>query len=790
MPPLIHLVTCWLAGAFAGSAQALDAVPVAWLVTAAAIAATLLGWVAGTSDTSRGAHRPALCVGLASVAMAGVVGARASVSQERACRLGIAAAIANDGLVRTVFDDRVAAGATSRGVAAGPGALASCRVPVVARIAAGAAAPGHWVRFAGRAIVTTRGLRIDGDIAGLPRADRDWRRVARGRTGEIIDRDFGRHAPLVRALLIADQDGIAPTVRDTFADAGLVHLLSISGLHVAIIAGALLTLAGALRVGRTASYVAAMLVITGYVVVLGAPAPAVRSAVMLGVVGLAERRQRPTHPWTALALGAAIPAWQPAVVLDLGWQLSVSGMAALVAARALLRRLRHAERRGRPRWSRRALARFQGLDGWRYGLARELVTGTVATIVTAPLIAWTFGRVSLVAPFSNLAAGPLVAFVQPALFLALLAAPWPSLSGFVASASAPPLVLLDVVARLSASVPGAALHVAPTAAGAACAGLAAAAFVRATASRRWAPGLVVAAAALTLAVWSPAIGHGSGRLELHVLDVGQGDALALRTPRGNWILIDAGRRWDGGDAGRRTVVPYVRRLGGRVAGFILTHAHEDHVGGAASVIAALAPERWWEPAFATGSAAYRDALVTLRRTQGIWHRARPGDRWQVDGVDLRVLAPDSAWTAAQTDANESSVVLRVALHDVVFLLTGDAEAEEERWLLANAESGVLRADVLKLAHHGSRTSSTSPFLDAVSPRIGVVSVGAGNSYGHPSPETLRAFADRGVPLLRTDRDGTLVVSTDGRIVDVEVGRERWTLPGRTRSGNALAPNHH
>lgn len=469
MPPLIHVVTGWLAGAFAGSTPAWETVAVSWLVTAAAVAATLLGWVAGSDSTSRGAQRPALCIGLAAVAIAGVLSARASVSRGRACRLGIAAAIAGRDRVRAVFDDRVAAGVSARGVAAGPGALASCRVPVVARIATGTAAPGHWVRMVGRAIVTSRGLRVEGDITALPRADLDWRRVARGRTGEIIDRDFGAHAPLVRALLIADQDGIAPDVRDTFADAGLVHLLSISGLHVAIIAGALLTLAGALRIPRTASYVAAMLVIAAYVVVLGAPAPAVRSAVMLGVVGLAERRQRPTHPWTALALGAVIPAWQPSVVLDLGWQLSVSGMAALVAARALLRRMRHAERRGRPRWSRRALARFQALDGWRYGLARELITGTVATLVTAPLIAWTFGRISLVAPFSNLAAGPLVAFVQPALFLALLAAPWPSLSGVIASASAPPLVLLDLVAHLSAAVPGASVHLAPTALGAACA---------------------------------------------------------------------------------------------------------------------------------------------------------------------------------------------------------------------------------------------------------------------------------------------------------------------------------
>jgi competence protein ComEC len=142
------------------------------------------------------------------------------------------------------------------------------------------------------------------------------------------------------------------------------------------------------------------------------------------------------------------------------------------------------------------------------------------------------------------------------------------------------------------------------------------------------------------------------------------------------------------------------------------------------------------------------------------------------------MAPDSAWTAAQHDANETSVVLRVTYHDVAFLLTGDAEANEEQWILANTDPELLRADVLKLGHHGSRTSSTSPFLDAVAPRLGVVSVGAGNTYGHPSPETLEAFAERGIPVLRTDRDGGLVVTTDGRIVEVQVGRERWALPSR------------
>lgn len=724
---------------------------------------------------------------MASLAGAAVLQARASATFDVQCRHALALRLAHGDHIRAVFDDRLSPRGSSKGVAAADSTLATCRVPILLRATRGHAAPGEWMRVSGTVLESARGLRVEGALDGETPARRDWRRRLRGRTGEIIDRDFGSNAPLVRALLIADQDGIDTQVRDRFADAGLVHMLSISGLHVAIIAGSLLTLAGAMRLSRTAAFVAAIVVIVLYVATLGAPAPAVRSAVMLCVMGVAERLQRPTHPWTALALGAVIPTMQPAVVLDLGWQLSVSGMAALVAARALLRRLRHEELRAIASLRlRRVLTWIRSLEGWKSTLLRELITGVVATAVTAPLIAWTFGRVSIIAPLSNLAAGPLVAFIQPALFLALVASPWPAISRVVADASTPPLALLDYVARIAANVPFASLHVAPTAIGAVCAGVASAAFIRATASRRWLPGLLIAACALTLAMWTPLLNAGSGRLELHVLDVGQGDALAIRTPRGRWILMDAGRMWDGGDAGRRTVVPYIRRLGGTVAAFVLSHAHDDHVGGAASVVSALKPEAWWEPAFVTRSDAYRKALLALQDERGLWHRVAPGDKWTLDGVEMRVLAPDSAWTAAQTDANETSVVLRVRYRDVVMLLTGDAEREEEAWIVAHTAPELLRADVLKLGHHGSKTSSSDAFLDAVQPRVGVVSVGAGNRYGHPSAETLQHFTERGIPIFRTDREGTLVVTTDGRRLDVRMNAGDWSVPSRISPLGGLA----
>jgi competence protein ComEC len=254
--------------------------------------------------------------------------------------------------------------------------------------------------------------------------------------------------------------------------------------------------------------------------------------------------------------------------------------------------------------------------------------------------------------------------------------------------------------------------------------------------------------------------------------------LALRTPRGRWIVVDAGRRWQGGDAGRRTVVPYVRRLGGSVALFVLTHPHDDHAGGAASVVRALRPARWWEPAFVLPSPGYREALNALRETGTAWERVRPGRRFTLDGVSLTVLAPDSAWTVAQRDANETSVVLRVDYGQHRLLLTGDAEQDEEAWLVAQHGREALDVDVLKLGHHGSRTSSTPALLDATTPRLAIASVGAGNRYGHPSPETLLALLERDVPVLRTDIEGTVIVQSDGRTLRVRTGGDQWILQPR------------
>ena len=576
-----------------------------------------------------------------------------------------------------------------------------------------------------------------------------------------IDRTFGDDAPLARALLIADQHQIPTEMRDRYASAGLIHMLSISGLHVAVIAAAMELLFQVARMSRRVSLLGAFIATGVYVAVIGAPPPALRSAAMLGVSMASRLSQRPTSPWAAWAVGAFVPLVQPRIAVDVGYQLSVLGMCALVAAGSL--------------WRRHLAGR---IDGWKGKLARELVTSIVACAVTAPLVAWVFGRVSLIAPLSNLIAAPVVTLAQPILFLALLISPLDAVARFVAQAVHPLLFAFDTIAWAAASAPGAAITVTTTLVTAILGAVAAIALIVACASRFPARPAVVGLAALATMAITPALPSltplGNDRVELHVLDVGQGDAILLRTNGGHWILFDAGPAWRGGDAGRTTVLPYILRRGGSLDAFVLSHPHTDHVGGAASVLAAMRPHTYWDAAFAGGSDSYIASLAAARKLGVEWHRVHPGDSIRIDGVSVSFLAPDSAWTVGLKDPNLASTIAVVRYGVVRFLLVGDAERAEEDWLLAQHRDE-LRAQVLKVGHHGSSTSSSDAFLDAVHPDVAVISVGAGNMYGHPSNDVLHALSRVGAEVLRTDEAGTVIVRTDGVHIEIEAKGDKWEL---------------
>jgi competence protein ComEC len=392
-------------------------------------------------------------------------------------------------------------------------------------------------------------------------------------------------------------------------------------------------------------------------------------------------------------------------------------------------------------------------------------------LLTAPITAYAFGTVAPIGVLANLAAIPLAGIAVPGLMAALLFS-----STWLAAGAGLCLALLDLVAQTAASIPGGHfVMVEGWRAAALWTGVLLLVWWLWNAPRRrW---LIFARVAFigVLISWTTLF-HAFTRLSacscltVHFLDVGQGDAVALRSPAGRWLLVDGGPRGPQGDAGRRVVVPFLRSHGAtQLAAIIATHAHLDHFGGLPAVLEAFDPAFVLEPGQPVPDAGYLGFLGAVESDGAEWRPARQGDRVELDGVTIEVLSPDSAWVAGQTDLNESSVVLLVTYGDTRMLLAGDAGMPTE----AHLAGRIGHVAVLKVGHHGSRGATSDRWLDELNPDDAVISVGAKNRYGHPAPETLARLRTHGVTVLRTDERGTitLTISSHGTFAISNLGHD-------------------
>lgn len=575
---------------------------------------------------------------------------------------------------------------------------------------------------------------------------------------------YGDRAPLVDALVVGRRGGMDRDLRDAFAQSGLVHLLSISGFHVGVIVTWVVFLLRRAGVRLAPALALAAALATTYVAFLHWPAPAVRAMALAWALAWLRWRQRAPQPDALLATTAlGVLLVDPWAIADLGAWLSVLSLWGAVRV---------------ARWARQAGGRH-----WAWQSAGSSVGATVAT---APLTAMTLGAVAPIGIALNFVAIPIAAVAVPGVLASLALAPLlPGVAAALAAGSGLALHLLEQVAVWGARAPWGHLLVEPG--------------VRAAVPWMGILGVLVwvtprtgqvreavarGLVALTGAMWAPLVagallpgpflaGGTAGKLALHFVDVGQGDAVLISTPNGRQVLVDAGPRDARGDAGRTRILPLLDRSGSRGLDVLyLSHAHLDHVGGARSVLDAVPVGTVVEPAFPSADSVYLGLLDAVADAGAAWDAGRRGESLWIDSVRIDVLLPDTTWGGFGLDMNESSLVLLVQYRGFRALLAGDAGFAAESLL----HGRVGRVDVLKVGHHGSRTSTGGAWLAELDPTVAVISAGRGNRYGHPAAETLARLVQQGVQVWRTDRDGTISTVTDGRTVEVRVRTRRETFP--------------
>lgn len=608
------------------------------------------------------------------------------------------------------------------------------------------------------------------DVARLGQTDAAWRAALRSLHRGAVE-SIGRTLPepeasLAAGVLVGERGTLPARDVEALRVTGTTHLVVVSGQNIALLLGVAIA-ALTIVMSRRRAAIATLALLGPYVILVGGDPPVVRAAIMSVGIALASVTGRRTPGWVYLLYAVAtMLAIDPRLARDIAFQLSATATAGVIVLAPPLRDA--------------ILTRFpRTAEGWRAALIEAAATATGASLAVLPVQVAAFGRLSPWSVPANILVAPLyeATFAVSAIAAAIgWFEPVATAFGFVARFA--PAAFLGLV-RLLAQLPGADIPIAaPMLVGIAFYALLAlgtwllaqrAEVADAPAlapSRNSHLGLTVALAVTAGGLWIAVLTPQPALASVTVIDVGQGQAILVEDG-GRRVLIDAGPP-DG------AVLRALPRIGatGALDVLVVTHVDADHAGGVREVTRRI------------GASDVRAARGVTIPGNVPHEEIDIGDRIRVsDRVTIEVLAPPVATLPASISSrNDAALVLLVRIGERRILLPADIERPAEQWLVASGLD--LRADALVVPHHGSTTSSTREFLDAVQPRVAVVSVGARNAYGHPAPEVLARYG--AVQVLRTDESGDITLRSDGSRLWVAPQRERVPVPTRTPRATSTA----
>jgi competence protein ComEC len=583
-------------------------------------------------------------------------------------------------------------------------------------------------------------------------------------------------ASLLQGILLGIESGIPADLYEQYNATGISHIIVISGSNITFVA-TLFALAFSRLLGKRRAYWFTIAGITLYVLLVGADAAVVRAGIMGGLFVTALYLGRRSTAYVSLFASAfVLTLFNPLALWDAGFQLSFAATLGLILFAPAIERL-----------FEQGLTRFVPQDHARWGLRflnDALILTLAAQVLTIPLVVYHFGRLSLVAPLANL----LILPVQPPIMSLGAAA-----ASIGALAFAGPVAFLEPLARALAWVPW--LCLAYTNAIVrwmarwpfasleisrantfwflvAYAVIIAAIwtwsrrqstirrFWTSLTQRRSTAYLLGAALVIAILAWLAVLQLPDSKLHVAFLDVGQGDAILITTPSGMQVLIDGGPSPSGLTSALGREMPFWDRS---LDLLVMTHPDADHITGLTEVLDRYQVDGWLDNGLPDDDAVYAECQKLLREADVPRQAVRAGDRLELEsGIVLEVLhPPPDPMAGTESDSNNNSIVLRLIWDRASFLFTGDIEAEAEQLLVQSGQP--LSASVLKVAHHGSGGSSTKNFLTAANPSYAVISVGEDNHFGHPDPTVLTRLDQlSNVVTLRTDEQGTIEFLTDGK----------------------------